>query len=131
MNSEDCVFNIMLKCLTKKLYDFITYFLGVYHRYDGVVRDNPSKYQNKWQQIKGFFGFEDFRKILSSDFELSGKVFQPQWQVKSFNADGINGEELITYLNCVVSGLREVYCRQASLWYASDFHKIVGSMVSQ
>lgn len=108
------------------------YFIisGVYHRYDGVVRDNPNKNRGAWQSLKVFFGMDDYKKLLMKDAELSGKVFQPHWQITSFSADGINGEELINHIHFVVEGLKEVYCRQAVVWYASDFDRIVGAVVS-
>ncbi|CAG2239667.1 unnamed protein product [Mytilus edulis] len=79
--------------------------------------------------VKEFIGIDDYKKVLFKDAELSGKSFKPAWQLTSYSSDGINGEELINHISLVVDGLKEVYCRHASLWYPLDFHKVVGSVI--
>lgn len=95
-----------------------------------MVREHPSKHKGAWQSFKEFIGIDDYKKVLFKDAELSGKSFKPAWQLTSYSSDGINGEELINHISLVVDGLKEVYCRHASLWFAQDFHKVVGSVVS-
>lgn len=113
---------------------FLFQFAGVYHRYDGVVREHPTKNKTAWQKIykfgKEFIGIDDYKKVLIKDAEVAAKIFQPRWQITSFSADGVNGEELINHINFVVEGLREVYCHQASVWLSTDFYKVVGAVVS-
>ncbi|XP_071137099.1 E3 ubiquitin-protein ligase rnf213-alpha-like [Mytilus edulis] len=116
----------MYRCLDIKNSDLVK---GVYHRYDGVVREHPSKYKGAWQSFKELIGIDDYKKVLFKDAELSGKSFKPAWQLTSYSSDGINGEELINHISLVVDGLKEVYCRHASLWYPLDFHKVVGSVI--
>ncbi|VDI41573.1 Hypothetical predicted protein [Mytilus galloprovincialis] len=108
---------------------------GVYHRYDGVVREHPTKNKTAWQKIykfgKEFIGIDDYKKVLIKDAETAAKIFQPRWQITSFSADGVNGEELINHIKFVVDGLKEIYCNQASVWYSSDFDKVVSAVILQ
>lgn len=75
--------------------------------------------------LKKLFGTDDFHKLLLNDAEVTMEAFQPVWQLTSMEADGINGEELITHMSLIIEGMTT-----AGLWYESEagIHKLFVSL---
>jgi hypothetical protein len=75
--------------------------------------------------VKKLFGIDDFHKLLLNDVEMTMKAFQPVWQLLSMEADGINGEKLITHMSLIVEGMTTT-----GLWYESKagIHKPFASV---
>lgn len=112
-----------------KIMCFYFLFTGIYHCYDGVVREDPRLDSNKskkfWVMVKDsmkkLFGLDTYHKQLVEDAELAILAFQPEWQLKSMKSDGLNGEEMISQVKLIMEGLRRVYVQEIGLMYGSGF----------
>jgi hypothetical protein len=108
--------------------------LGIFHVYDGVVREHPDKKsKNFLVHLKDAFfekiGIDEYRKVLMKDAEIAVLALHPKWQLLGKNSDGINGEEMLNHVRYIITGVRRVYVQTAGLWYSgSDFDKIVAGV---
>ncbi|CAC5419845.1 unnamed protein product [Mytilus coruscus] len=97
------------------------YSTGVYHKYDGVAREDPrlGKSKNLWHTVKDtvkkFVGFDDYYTVLKDDAKRSVSLFHPKWQLNSLKTDGLNGEEMMCQVVNINEGLRSVYVQQMKL----------------
>lgn len=101
---------------------------GIYHCYDGVVREDPRLGKGFWgsvkDSVKHFFGKNDYDKLLKEDIEFAILAFQPAWQLKSMQSDGFNGEEMISKMKEINEGLRHVCVREITLMYGATFDSV-------
>ena len=108
--------------------------LGIFHIYDGVVREHPDeKDKNLLGKLKDVIfekiGIDEYRKVLMKDAEVAVLALHLKWQLLGKNSDGINGEEMLVHVRYIIAGVRRVYVQTAGLWYSSsDFDKIVAEV---
>ena len=108
--------------------------LGIFHVYDGVVREHlDKKSKNFLAHLKDVIfekiGIDEYRKVLMKDAEVAVLALHPKWQLLGKNSDGINGEEMLNHVRYIITGVRRVYVQTAGLWYSgSDFDKIVAGV---
>ena len=108
--------------------------LGIFHVYDGVVREHlDKKSKNFLVHLKDVIfekiGIDEYRKVLMKDAEVAVLALHPKWQLLGKNSDGINGEEMLNHVRYIISGVRRVYVQAAGIWSSgSDFDKIVAGV---
>ena len=108
--------------------------LGIFHVYDGVVREHPDKNsKNFFVHLRDVFlekiGIDEYRDVLMKDAEVAVSALHPTWQLSGKNADGMNGEEMLNHVRYLITGVRRVYVQTVRLWYSgSDFDKIVAGV---
>ena len=108
--------------------------LGIFHVYDGVVREHLDKKSKHFlvhlkDVIFEKIGIDEYRKVLMKDAEVAVLALHPKWQLLGKNSDGINGEEMLNHVRYIITGVRRVYVQAAGIWSsASDFDKIVAGV---
>ena len=105
--------------------------LGIFHVYDGVVREHPDKKsKNFFIRFKDVvfetFGIDEYKKVLMKDAEVALLALHPTWQLLGKKSDGMNGEEMLNHVRYIISGVRRIYVQIFWIWYSStDFDKVV------
>ncbi|CAC5419827.1 unnamed protein product [Mytilus coruscus] len=93
---------------------------SIFHCYDGVIREDPRTERSFWDAVKNSFkkkilGIDEYMKQLKVDVEVAILAFQPAWQLKCFSGEGVNGEEMISQVAEIDSGLRKLYVQTTYL----------------
>ena len=88
--------------------------LGIFHVYDGVVREHPDKKgKNVLIRLKDVFfekfGIDEYKKVLVKDAEVAVLALHPTWQLLGKNSDGMNTEEMLNRVRYIISGLWKIY----------------------
>ena len=108
--------------------------LGIFHVYDGVVREHPDKKgKNVLIRLKDVFfekfGIDEYKKVLVKDAEVAVLALHPTWQLLGKNSDGMNGEEMLNRVRYIISGVRKIYVQMFKIWYSStDFDLVVAGV---
>ena len=109
--------------------------LGIFHVYDGVVREHPDKKgKNVLIRLKDVFfekfGIDEYKKVLVKDAEVAVLALHPTWQLLGKNSDGMNGEEMLNRVRYIISGVRKIYVQMFKIWYSSTEFDLVVAGVS-
>lgn len=104
---------------------------GIYHCYDGIIREDPRVDKNKgfWYKkldnlkdsVKKIVGKDDYLTLLKEDAQQAVSAFLPEWQLKSMSSDGVNGKEMISLIVNINEGLRNVYVKQMGMLNGATF----------
>lgn len=113
-------------------YIYIIIISGIHHCYDGIVREDPRLGKGIWgsvkESVKHFFGKNQYDKLLQEETEFSILAFQPAWQLKSMQSDGLNGEEMISKMKEINEGLRNVCVKEIKLMFGGAFDSVFSSV---
>lgn len=71
-------------------------------------------------------GSDAYQKLLREDAEISFNTFFPKRQLS--NVGDVNAEELITRIEDIIFGIREMYCIKERLWSLVDFDKVIAKV---
>ncbi|XP_052062678.1 E3 ubiquitin-protein ligase rnf213-alpha-like isoform X2 [Mytilus californianus] len=108
---------------------------GIHHCYDGIVREDPRLGKgilgSLKESVKNFFGKNQYDKLLQEETEFSILAFQPAWQLKSMQTDGLNGEEMISKMKEINEGLRNVCVKGIKLMFGGAFDSMFSSVLCQ
>ena len=98
-------------------------FVGVYHSYDGVVRENPNiKLLDKVKDklMNTFLAPNNYQNNLIGDIQVAVSAFAPRWQL-SVNNEGITGEDTIKSIGYIYWGLYKIYLHYMKLIDSGTF----------
>lgn len=109
-------------------------YTGIYHCYDGIIREDPrvdkdkgfwyTKFDNIKESVKKLIGKDDYLTLLKEDAQQAVLAFLPKWQLKSMTSDGMNGKEMISLIVNMNEGLRNVYVKQMEMLQGNMFDKV-------
>lgn len=68
-------------------------------------------------------------KQLKEDAEVAILAFQPAWQLKCFSGEGVNGEEMISKVAEIDSGLRKLYVQTTYLMDGQSFNSVFSKVI--
>ncbi|CAG2252463.1 unnamed protein product [Mytilus edulis] len=72
---------------------------------------------------------DEYMKQLKEDAEVAILAFQPAWQLKCFSGEGVNGEEMISKVAEIDSGLRKLYVQTTYLMDGQIFNSVFSKIL--